>query len=152
MKKTSASIFALATAQITILAPFAQATTASQIEADWDLIRSVDIQEIVTDTTYEVRKSFPEKLENGISQFNLTGFVTLTYTDQNVQEFILVSDMGFCPYCGDPDHGASIQVKLADIENQMIDGERITVIGNLTPIKDSQTWQSLILKDALILR
>ncbi len=128
------------------------AAAATSGEASWDIVRGVEVNEVVTDTSYTVEKTFPEQVGDGISQFKLTGYVALTVSDTDVSEFILVSDMGFCPYCGDPDHGASLQIKLAGLETTMVDGDRISVMGTLTPVRDSETWQALVLENAFVMR
>ncbi|MGV6840701.1 MAG: hypothetical protein ACWA40_10970 [Planktomarina sp.] len=142
--------FGLAAAQTALIAPLSPALANTDAEAAWDVIRSVDVQEIVTDTTYEARKTFPDVLANGINGFELTGFVMLTLSEENVEEFILVSDMGACPYCGSGDHGATVQVKLGNAADRLQDGARITVQGALMPVYDPETWQSTILENARI--
>lgn len=39
--------------------------------------------------------------------------------------------MGFCPFCGDPEHGTSLQVTMADPLAGYVEGERITLRGAL---------------------
>ncbi|MEM6308353.1 MAG: hypothetical protein AAF701_10255 [Pseudomonadota bacterium] len=149
--RISASTWAIVAAQGSFLVGHA-AVGLPVDDAAWDVVRAVDIQEIVTDTTYEVRKTFPTVVDGGIAQFQLTGFVRLTQSDKNVDEFILVSDMGYCPYCGDADHGAALQINLSSFEEEMFEGDRITVMGDLTPIYDRDTWQAYVLQNALVLR
>ena len=133
-----------------VLAPVAPALANSDADMGWDIIRGVEIKEIVTETTYQVQKTFPKELGSGIQDFEITGYVTLTLSDKNVEEFILISDMGFCPYCGDPDHGATVQVKLDTPAPELEDGAHVTVIGALMPVFDPQTWQSTVLERAII--
>lgn len=148
--KTSTAVQALVATQL-ILAPLAPAFAQTLDGNNWDLIRGVQIEEIVTETTYEVRKTFPAAIAEGASEFELTGFIALTFTDENVEEFILISDMGFCPYCGDPDHGASVPVKLSLAADKLEDGARVTIKGALVTNTDPETWQSLILSQAEII-
>lgn len=148
-QKMTTSAIALATAHVTILAPLTPAFAAGT--DGWDLIRSVETEEIITDTSYEVRKIFPSELKDGIEQFDLTGYVVLLWADENVQEFMLISDMGFCPFCGDPEHGTALQVSLTDPAAKLEEGARITVRGALEAVTDAETTQTTRLVAATIL-
>ncbi|MCF6445318.1 hypothetical protein [Nereida sp. MMG025] len=143
--KSTASFLALA-------APFAVFATSAFADDAWDLLAQVEIEEVMTETTYEVRKSFPEKLEAGISDFAITGYVVPLTDGPEAREFILVSDMGFCPFCGSPEHGTSLQVELADATAGLEEGTRITLQGNLEAITDPETFQSVIMKNAKLVQ
>lgn len=143
----STSILALATAQTAFAVPLMASTTPE----GWDLLRGVAVEEIVTDTSYMVRKIFPAGMENGIEQFELTGYVVLTWADENVTEFMLISDMGLCPFCGDPEHGTALEVRLDVPVAALTDGARITVRGALEAVTDTETTQAARLTAARIL-
>jgi hypothetical protein len=64
---------------------------------------------------------------------------------------ILVSDKGLCPLCGSAEHGASLQITLADPIETFDESRRMTLRGALTPVTDPETWQSAILENATIL-
>lgn len=134
------------------LAAGAVGTTAVQAdEGAWDLIRGIDVKEEVTDTTYKAIKTFPAAIENGVEQFDITGFA-MPYTDEDgmTQTLMLVSDMVTCPFCGLPDHAAALEVTLAEpvvIE----DGQRITLRGALNLNHDPETWQAATLNGARLL-
>ncbi|MEL6960226.1 MAG: DUF3299 domain-containing protein [Pseudomonadota bacterium] len=146
MKKTTVSIAALS-------APFAMsAGVAWADDAAWDLLKQIEVQEYFTDTTYEVRKIFPAAVENGIEQFDITGYMVPLYGDDTgITDFILVSDMGFCPFCGSPEHGTNLQVTMAEPLTGYVEGSRITVRGALEAVTDSETWQTTILTGAQVL-
>lgn len=144
----STSVVALATAQTALISPLMAATTPD----GWDLLRSVQVQEIMTETTYEVRKIFPAELRDGIEQFDLTGYVVLLWQTENISEFMLISDMGFCPFCGDPEHGTALQVRLSGPVDVLEDGQRITVRGALEAVSDPETTQSTRMTGAHILQ
>lgn len=146
-KLLSTSVVALATAQTALISPLMASTTAD----GWDLLRAVQVEEIMTETSYEVRKIFPAALENGIEQFDLTGYVVLLWQTENVSEFMLISDMGFCPFCGDPEHGTALQVQLSGPIDLLEDGQRITVRGALEAVNDPETTQSTRMTGAQIL-
>ena len=143
----STSVFALAAAHTSFATPLLAATG----QDGWDLLNGVEVEEIVTDTSYTMRKVYPAGLENGIEQFELTGYVVLTWSEENVREFLLISDMGFCPFCGDPEHGTALQVQLSAPADVLEDGARITVRGALEPVQDTETTQATRLTGARIL-
>lgn len=149
-KKASVSIAALSAP---LAAPFAMTASSAWAEQDasWSLLEQIEIEEIVTDTSYEVRKIFPSAIENGVDQFDISGYIVPLYDDENIKEFILVSDMGFCPFCGDPDHGVSLQVNMAEALPSFVEGERVTLRGALETVTDPETWQTTILTGARIL-
>lgn len=117
----------------------------------WDALEAIKIEEIVTDTSYEVRKIFPSQIKDGVAQFDITGFVVPLGDVTNVREFMLVSDMGFCPFCGDPEHGTALQVSLAEPLPTLEEGTRLSLRGALETIEDSQTWQSTIMRNAVVI-
>ncbi|SLN58507.1 hypothetical protein [Pseudooctadecabacter jejudonensis] len=142
MKKTAVSALALS-------APFGVASgVALADDANWEVLSQIEVEEIITETSYEVRKIFPAAIENGVEQFDITGYVVPLYSETDIKEFILISDMGFCPFCGDPEHGTSLQVTMADPLPEYIEGERITLRGALQTVTDSETWQTTILTNA----
>lgn len=114
----------------------------------WDLLAQIEITEIVTETSYEVRKVFPAAVENGIEQFDISGYVVPLSDGPEMSEFILISDMGFCPFCGSPEHGTSLQVSMAEPLTDYEEGSRITLRGALEAVTDPETWQSTILTGA----
>jgi len=137
----------------TAIGLFAMAAPAGQAMANdtgWDLLKSIGLEEIVTETSYEVRKSFPESLEGPVEGFSLTGFVIPLWNDGEIKDFILVSDMGFCPFCGDPEHGTAVQVELDMPMSELEEGMRITVQGVLEPVLDPETMQSVRLVRAAV--
>ncbi|PTQ72539.1 hypothetical protein [Celeribacter persicus] len=116
----------------------------------WDMLKGITIEEIVTETTYEVKKGFPERLKNGIEGMELTGYAVPLTPGSEVRELILVSDMGLCPFCGSPDHGASVQVSLNTPIQGLEEGARITLKGDMMPVTDPETWQAAILENAVV--
>ena len=78
----------------------------------WQLLDQIEIEEVVTETTYEVKKSLPFEIDKGLQGVEITGFAVPTYPGETVKELLLVSDMGLCPLCCSGDHGATLQVML----------------------------------------
>lgn len=126
----------------------AGASWADPATAPWDLLAAIEIEEIVTDTTYEVRKVFPAAIENGIEKFDISGYIVPLSDDPEITDFILISDMGFCPFCGSPEHGTSLQVTMADPITDFEEGKRVTLRGALETVTDPETWQTTVLTNA----
>ncbi len=143
--KTTVSCLALS-APFTLLSG---ATWADQ-SAPWDLLAEVEIEEIITDTSYEVRKVFPAAIEDGIETFDITGYVVPLTDGVDITDFILISDMGFCPFCGSPEHGTSLQVSMAS-PTPLLEGARVTLRGSLEAVIDPETFQSTILNNATLI-
>lgn len=136
---------------IGIVAFAAPASQAIANDAGWALLKTIGLEEIVTETSYEVRKSFPEELTEPVEGFSLTGFVVPLWDEGGIKNFILVSDMGFCPFCGDPEHGTAVQVELDAADPTLEEGMRITVTGLLEPVHDPETMQSVRLVGASVI-
>lgn len=116
----------------------------------WALLGEVEINEVVTDTSYHVEKTFPKQLEDGIQELTITGYAVPMTPGSEIRELLLVSDMGTCPFCGSGDHGTSLQVKLAQPMTEFEDGTRITLRGALSAVRDATTWQSAVLENATV--
>lgn len=128
------------------------ATQASAETPDaWSLLSSIEREEIITDTTYEVRKIFPAEVANGIERFDITGYVVPLSEGTDISDLILISDIGFCPFCGSPEHGTSLQVTMATPVQGLEEGARVTLRGQLEPITDPETWQTTIMRNAEII-
>lgn len=143
MRKTSTSALAL-------VAPFglaASAAFADESSVQWDLLAAIEVEEIITDTSYEVRKIFPSALENGVPQFDISGYLVPLSEGSEISDFILISDMGFCPFCGSPEHGTSLQVSMA-APIAFEEGKRVTLRGALETVTDPETWQTTVLTGA----
>jgi hypothetical protein len=142
-----------ATSLIALTAPLTLAAVsvwADETTKSWELLSAIKVEEIVTDTTYEVRKIFPTEIKNGIDQFDITGYIVPLTDEPNISNFILVSDMA-CPFCGSPEHGTSLQVKMTNPLKGFEEGTRITLRGALQAVTDPETWQTTIMINARIL-
>ncbi|MCF2903452.1 hypothetical protein L0666_00490 [Octadecabacter sp. CECT 8868] len=143
MTKSATSVLALA-------APLGLGATmvwAEDTPEQWDLLSQIQVDEVITDTSYEVRKVFPAALENGVEQFDISGYLVPLSEGPWMYDFILISDMGFCPLCGSAEHGTSLQVSMAE-PVLYEEGKQITLRGALETISDPETWQSTILTGA----
>jgi hypothetical protein len=126
------------------------AETAAPGTDVWQILDQIDVEEIITETSYEVRKSFPEALQKGALEVEITGYAVPALPGDAIRELILVSDMGLCPLCGSADHGASLQIALNDAIPTFDESRRVTLRGTLTPVTDPETWQAAILENATI--
>lgn len=114
----------------------------------WQLLDQIEIEEIVTETTYEVRKRLPEELDQGMNGVEITGYAVPMIPGDMVQELLLVSDMGICPLCGSEGHGAALQVTLAQPIASFAEGTKLRLRGDLRAVRDPETWQAAILLGA----
>jgi len=137
---------ALSAAALTPLALPAAAETDA-----WHMLSQIEINEIVTDTTYEVQKSYPGALSQGAVEIEITGYAVPRLPGDMVQDLILMSDMGNCPLCGSFDHGTNLQVLLTEAMPSFDETQRLSIRGTLTPVTDPETWQAVILKDARVI-
>lgn len=145
--KTSVSCLALS-APMSLLAGVAM---ADQSDAAWDYLAQVEVEEFITETSYEVRKTFPANLEDGIEDFDITGYVVPLTDGPTVTDFILISDAGFCPFCGSPEHGVSLQVSMASPSPDLVEGARVRLRGLLEAVVDPETFQATKMRDAHII-
>ena len=130
------SAFALAAAQTAIFTPLSATAEPAQ---GWDLLQNIKITEEVVDGELQKVKLYPVRMRDGISEYELTGYVRkVTRPRKEFETFYLISDMGFCPWCGSLDHGAAVQVNLAEAILDLEDGDRITVRGALAPVADPE--------------
>lgn len=131
------------------LTPFAL-PAAAETDA-WHMMSQIKINEIVTETTYEVQKTYPTALSEGAIEVEITGYAVPRLPGDMVQDLILMSDMGNCPLCGSFDHGTNLQVLLTEAIPAFEEGTRVSFVGTLTPVTDPETWQTVILKDARVI-
>ncbi|MBZ8119686.1 hypothetical protein KUD11_13640 [Roseovarius sp. LXJ103] len=131
------------------LTPFALPAVA---ESDpWQLLNQITVDEIVTETSYAVQKTYPSALSEGAIEVEITGYAVPRLPGDMVQDLILMSDMGNCPLCGSFDHGTNLQVLLSEAMPAFDEGTRVSFVGTLTPVTDPETWQTVILKDARVI-
>lgn len=136
---------ALSILPVAVLAGGAQAD-----EAAWSVLRGIEIEEIVTADSYRAVKTYPAAIENGVAQFDITGFAIPMEEGATIRTLMLVSDMLTCPFCGLPDHAAALEVTL-DTPIAVEEGQRITLRGALELNRDPETWQAATLTGARLI-
>ncbi|GAA6208005.1 hypothetical protein NBRC116601_12980 [Cognatishimia sp. WU-CL00825] len=128
----------------------ATAATAHAETDAWNLLEQIQIKELVTETSYEVQKTYPSNMDTIGKDIKISGYAVPMYPGDQVTELLLVSDMGLCPLCGNSEHGANLQVTLAEPISVIDESQRIVLRGDLIPVRDPETWQAAILKNARI--
>ncbi|MDC0738624.1 hypothetical protein N6L24_10050 [Cognatishimia sp. SS12] len=144
------SRFALAAALGTTAAT-AQAETSGTTTDAWTLLEQIKVTEIITETSYEVKKSYPGDLQELGRDIEISGYAVPMYPGSEITELLLVSDMGLCPLCGNSEHGANLQIVLAEPITQLDETKRIVLRGDLAPVLDPETWQAAIMRNAKII-
>lgn len=139
------------TAGLSATASTALSAAAFADAPGWADLKGITIDEVVTETSYEVKKGFPDRLKDGVPGMELTGYAVPLTPGAEVRELILMSDMGICPFCGSGDHGAAVQVNLDQPIVGLEEGTRITLRGDMKPVLDPETWQAAVLENAVIL-
>jgi len=134
------------------LAAFSAARPVTAASAPgWDDLKGIEIDEIITETSYRVEKRFPDRLVSGVNGIVLTGFAAPLTPGDVVTELVLASDLGACPYCSEMGHSATALVKLAEPITGLEPNARVTLIGDFKPNFDPETWEAAIVENAKIL-
>ena len=148
MKTSSIAMAAVLGAQVTPLFANSAATDTMDI---WSLLSDIQVEEVVTENSYRVIKSWPTALSQSLEDVEIAGYAIPMIPGETVQDLILSSDTGICPLCGSVDHGATLQVTLDEPITGFEDGERITLRGTLERVEDSETWQAAKLTGAQVI-
>ncbi|MEM1152038.1 MAG: hypothetical protein AAGI03_16080 [Pseudomonadota bacterium] len=144
-KGLATSGLALAAAHTAMLAPLAPAFAAGEVNAVANPAGQA-LGDVHGDAQSLHIK--PVTAKDGSALYEMTGYVALVRSAAEVSEFMLVSDMGVCPWCGEAGHGVALEVQLAGPTVDLEDGQRITVRGVLDG--DLATEPSLMM-DAQVL-
>ncbi|MGR3540702.1 MAG: hypothetical protein ACU0BS_04650 [Hasllibacter sp.] len=127
--------------------PAAPAMAETDAEYGWHVLNQITFDERATETSYSVHKTFPAEIENGDPSFEVSGYAVPM--DAEGVEFMLVPDIADCPFCGSTDHGVTVNLSFAEAQPGLDEATRIVVRGALVPVHDPETWQSVILTDAV---
>ncbi|MEM9436021.1 MAG: hypothetical protein AAGA15_03190 [Pseudomonadota bacterium] len=127
-KGLATSGLALAAAHTAMLAPLAPAFAAGEMNALANPAgQALDEVQAAAQTLHIT----PVAADDGSALYEMSGYVALVRSAAEVSEFMLVSDMGVCPWCGEAGHGVALEVQLADPTLDLEDGQRVTVRGVL---------------------
>ncbi|WP_425098817.1 hypothetical protein [Tropicibacter sp. S64] len=138
------------TSPLALLAALGAGAASAQPDT-WALLGQIEIDEVITDSSYSVTKRYPAALGEDPQVVTITGYAAPALPGDMVRELMLVADMGSCPFCGSPDHGAALMVTLAEPVAFTDETRRLTLRGTLKRVEDPETWQAVVLEDAAIL-
>ncbi|UWQ18625.1 hypothetical protein [Jannaschia sp. M317] len=130
--------------------PFASAALA---EADpaWHLLGQIEVTEHESADSWSVTKRFPAEIENGVDTFEISGYLIAVGWEAETRDYMLVSDLGQCPFCGSGDHGTAIEVRLTDPLPVTDEAQHATLRGMLQLVRDPSTMQAVVMTDAVLL-
>ncbi|WGH79767.1 hypothetical protein [Jannaschia ovalis] len=126
------------------------AATAQADTAAWHILDQIEVTEVETADSWSVVKSYPPEIAGGAPDFEITGYLVPVGWEAETRDFMLVSDLGQCPFCGSGDHGTAIEVRLADPLPAAEEGRRATLRGALHPVRDADTMQAVVMTDAVL--
>ncbi len=127
----------------------AYATSALASDDAWDILASVEIEEVIEGDNYAAIKTFPPDLIARKDDFEISGFVVPITSEPYIQTFILVEDPANCPFCGGSGYGPVLEVKLKRPIGTLTEFTELTVEGRLELIEDPETFQSYRMVDAV---
>lgn len=115
----------------------------------WDLIASVEFQEVKKDGRWTVEKTFPAGLRAG--EVEVTGYFVPVMAQAYIRSFLLVPDPADCPFCGSSGYGPSLEVHMRKSMPDMAEGSRIRIRGRLHLIESGDTYDAVLVTDAILL-
>ncbi len=140
---------------------FAQAVSAQGLDlprpafdgAAWGLLDQVGLSEAqAANGDWIVTKKFPPELKAAAEvPFRISGYVVPVTAEAKQQHILLVRDPEDCPFCGsNASYAPALEVTLRKPVSDITEFDHLTVRGRLELIEDTDTFQSVILKDAEI--
>lgn len=127
----------------------AHAETAA--DPAWHLLGQIETQEVVQGDDWHVVKRFPAEIAGGADVFEISGYLIPVGWEAETRDFMLVSDLGQCPFCGSGEHGTAIEVRLADPLPVMDEERHARLRGALRLVTDPLTMQAVVMEDAVLL-
>ena len=117
----------------------------------WDLLTSVEIEEIGQDDTWSVRKTFPPELVAAAPDFRIEGYLVPIFAEPEISNFILVQDPQDCPFCGSSGYGPVLEVVMKRALPDMPQFTILALKGTLELVEDPATTQAYRLVDAQLI-
>ena len=118
-------------------------------ENGWHILDQIEVTEVETADSWSVLKRFPAEIEGGVESFEISGYLIPVGWEAETRDFMLVSDLGQCPFCGSGGHGTSIEVRLADPLPVTDEAKHATLRGMLQLVRDETTMQAVVMTDAV---
>lgn len=121
--------------------------------AAWRLIASVEVREEVEGNAYKAVKTYPDALMEAASQpFTIQGYYVPVEAQAYVTTFLVVEDPADCPYCGsNSGYGPALEVHMSKPMPDLPEASLIRVQGRLVLNRDPETFQALVMRDAVLI-
>lgn len=137
---------------IAVMAGFLAGQAFAADPTGWDLLNSVEINEVETDTEWRAEKTFPPALRAATSGFMIEGFYVPIEPQGYVQNFLLIRDPDECPFCGTGGgYGPSLEVSMKRPMQDLPPYAPVTLKGELELIDDPDTYMAFRLTDARLI-
>jgi hypothetical protein len=133
----------------TALSALIAAPALAETPDAWHLLSQIETVEHETETSWHVTKRYPAEIADGADDFEISGYLVPVGWEAETRDWMLVSDLGQCPFCGSGDHGTSIEVRLADPMPVTEESQRMTLRGALHLVRDPGTMQAVVMIDAV---
>ncbi|WP_425049922.1 hypothetical protein [Psychromarinibacter sp. S121] len=118
--------------------------------AGWGLLGAIEIREVEKDGRWAVEKTYPDALRAAANDFSVTGYYVPVEAQAYVRSFLLVPDPADCPFCGTNGYGPTLEVHMRKPLPDMPEGTEITVRGTLRLLDSDETYQSVIMTEAVL--
>ncbi len=118
-------------------------------ETSWDLLSKIEITEVITATTFEAHKTYPEELKAQANSFEITGYFVPVLPQGYQSQFLLVPAPEDCPFCGFGGYGPTLEVHVKRPLPDLPEFSELTVSGRLEFEESTDTYQAVRLVDAV---
>ena len=141
----------LKTAQHSILtlATLTSLAVPAAAETGWDLLAKIEIKEVITATTFEAHKTFPEELKAQADSFEISGYFVPVLPQGYQSQFLLVPAPEDCPFCGSGGYGPTLEVHVKRPLPDLPEFSELTVSGRLEFEESTDTYQAVRMVDAV---
>ncbi|MFO6464465.1 hypothetical protein ACK8OR_08735 [Jannaschia sp. KMU-145] len=141
----------LLTTTFPIAAALPAVAFADAADPAWHLLGQIEVTEHETADSWSVTKRYPSEIAGGVDRFEISGYLVPVGWEAETRDWMLVSDLGQCPFCGSGDHGTAIEVQLADPLPVTEDARHAKLSGALHLVEDADTMQAVVMTGATLL-
>ncbi|MEM8958686.1 MAG: hypothetical protein AAGC86_12825 [Pseudomonadota bacterium] len=118
---------------------------------NWDLLAGIEITETEEAGQWQVEKTIPPALSASADAFTISGYAVPIEAQAYIGSFLLVPDPDNCPFCGNSGYGPSLEVTLKRPLLALAEGTAVSVTGRLEFDLSPETYQTVRLRDALLM-